>query len=175
MIPSSLTTKWINFNTFKVMHQPRHLSATSLLRTLHSFPVNARVQYKVAYLFSVSVTICHHIFLTFIHTILLGCSAPLTFLCWQFFAPLLRPLVKGLCFGPTVRNSLPLSLRKTKCFSTFKKNLKTHFFEIYLCCLQVQVYACFCVPFWWWCWWWCGVVWCVCVCVCVCVCDVWYG
>ena len=35
-------------------------------------------------------------------------------------------------FGPTVWNSLPLSLRKTQCFSTFKKKLKTHPFEKHL-------------------------------------------
>ena len=35
-------------------------------------------------------------------------------------------------FGPTVWNSLPLSLRKTQCFSTFKKKLKTHLFEKHL-------------------------------------------
>ena len=36
-------------------------------------------------------------------------------------------------FGPTVWNSLPLSLRKTQCFSTFKKKLKTYLFEKHLC------------------------------------------
>ena len=73
-------------------------------------------------------------------------------------------------FGPTVWNSLPLSLRKTQCFSTFKKKLKTHLFEKHLSwCLQVypSVYVVQLV--------------CVCVCVCVCVqcmCDtlfMWYG
>ena len=36
-------------------------------------------------------------------------------------------------FGPTVWNSVPLSLRKTQCFTTFKKKLKTHLFHIHLC------------------------------------------
>ena len=36
-------------------------------------------------------------------------------------------------FGPTVWNSLPLSLRKTQCFTTFKTKLKTHLFHIHLC------------------------------------------
>ena len=36
-------------------------------------------------------------------------------------------------FGPTVWNSLPLSLRKTQCFTTFKRKLKTHLFHIHLC------------------------------------------
>ena len=59
-------------------------------------------------------------------------------------------------FGPTVWNSLRLSLRKTQCFATFKKKLKTHLFQIYLC-------------------WSASVSFCiyhsggVCVCMCVCV------
>ena len=36
-------------------------------------------------------------------------------------------------FGHTVWNSLPISLRKTQCFTTFKKKLKTHLFHIHLC------------------------------------------
>ena len=36
-------------------------------------------------------------------------------------------------FGPTVWNSLPLSLRKTQCFTTFKTKLKTHLFRTHLC------------------------------------------
>ena len=35
-------------------------------------------------------------------------------------------------FGPTVWNSLPLSLRKTQCFTTFQTKLKTHLFHIHL-------------------------------------------
>ena len=36
-------------------------------------------------------------------------------------------------FGPTVWNSLPLSLRKTQRFTTFKAKLKTHLFRAHLC------------------------------------------
>ena len=36
-------------------------------------------------------------------------------------------------FGPTVWNSLPLSLRKSQCFTTFKVKLKTHLFRTHLC------------------------------------------
>ena len=36
-------------------------------------------------------------------------------------------------FGPTVWNSIPLSLRKTWCFTTFKTKLATHLFHIHLC------------------------------------------
>ena len=70
-------------------------------------------------------------------------------------------------FGPTVWNSLPLSLRKTQCFSTFKKKLKSHLFEKHLSCickcvlLCMSFSVCVCV----------GVCVGVCVCVCVCVRD----
>ena len=36
-------------------------------------------------------------------------------------------------FGPTVWDSLPLSLRKSQCFTTFKVKLKTHLFRTHLC------------------------------------------
>ena len=36
-------------------------------------------------------------------------------------------------FGPTVWNSLPLSLRTSQCFTTFKAKLKTHLFHTHLC------------------------------------------
>ena len=36
-------------------------------------------------------------------------------------------------FGPTVWNSLPLSLRKAQCFTTFKAKLKTRLFRTHLC------------------------------------------
>ena len=40
---------------------------------------------------------------------------------------------KIFVFGPTVWNSLPLSLRKTQRFTTFKTRLKIHLFHIHLC------------------------------------------
>ena len=66
-------------------------------------------------------------------------------------------------FGHTVWNSLPLSLRKMQCFTTFKTKLKIHLFHIRLCwsasvsfCRYHTGGICVCV--------------CVCVCVRVCVC-----
>ena len=68
-------------------------------------------------------------------------------------------------FGPTVWNSLPLSLRKTQCFSTFKKEAKNSSFRkasqlifasVFFCDCSLCVCVCVCV--------------CVCMCVCVCVC-----
>ena len=86
-----------------VLHKSRHASASGLLRTLHWLPVKARIQYKIA---------C---------------------LCFQvIYQNSMPPYISDL-FGPTVWNSLPLSLRNTQCFTTFKKKLKTHLFQIHLC------------------------------------------
>ena len=71
-----------------VLRTTRHVSATSLLRTLHWPPLKARIEYKLLlFVFSVSViTPCHLIFLAFfIHTTHLGHCAILTPLCLQTF------------------------------------------------------------------------------------------
>ena len=69
-----------------------------------------------------------------------------------------------LCFGPTVWKSVPLSLRKTLCFTTFKKKLKTYLIEIHLC-WSTKVCLSFCSE---------GM--CVCVfCVCLCLIYIGYG
>ena len=82
-----------------VLRKSRHVSATSLLRTLHWLPVKARIQYKIACLcFSVSLTTpCHLTFLTFfIYTNHLERCTLLTPLCCQFLASVWRPLAGDL-------------------------------------------------------------------------------
>ena len=120
-----------------VLRKPRHVSATSLLRTLHWLPVKARIQYKIA-CFSLQC-LSHNTMPPYLSDLLHPYQPPRT----------LRSLdtsllsVPRLCletfgrrsfsvFGPTVWNSLPLSLRITQCFSTFKKKLKTRLFEKHL-------------------------------------------
>ena len=156
-----------------VLRKPRHVSATSLLRTLHWLPVKARIQYKIACLCFQCLS--HNTMPPYLSDLLHSYQPPRT----------LRSLDTSLlsvprfcletfgrrsfsAFGPTVWNSLPLPLRKTQCFSTFKKKLKTHLFEKHLswylqACSSVYVaqLVCVCV---------CVRVR-VCVCVCVCVCD----
>ena len=117
-----------------VLRKPRHVSATSLLRTLHWLPVKARIQYKIACLCFQCLS--HNSMPPYLSDRLHPYQPPRT----------LRSLdtsllsVPRFCletfgrrsfsvFGPTVWNSLPISLRKTLCFSTFKKKLKTHLFE----------------------------------------------
>ena len=125
-----------------VLRRPRHESAKSLLRTLHWLPVKARIHYKIA-------CICFQcIFLNTMPTYLSGLLHP--------YCPSrnLRSLDSSLLtvprfslqnfgkrsfsvFGPTIWNSLPLSLRKTRCFSTLKnkqtnKHLKAYLFQTYL-------------------------------------------
>ena len=120
-----------------VLRKPRHVSATSLLRTLHWLPVKARIQYKIACLCFQCLS--HNTMPPYLSDLLHSYQPPRT----------LRSLdtsllsVPRFCletfgrrsfsvFGPTVWNSLPLPLRKTQCFSTFKKKLKTHLFEKHL-------------------------------------------
>ena len=120
-----------------VLRKPRHVSATSLLRTLHWLPVKARIKYKIACLCFQCLS--HNTMPPYLSDLLHPYQPPRT----------LRSLdtsllsVPRFCletfgrrsfsvFGPTVWNSLPSSLRKTQCFSTFKKKLKTHLFEKHL-------------------------------------------
>ena len=121
-----------------VLRKPMHVSATSLLRTLHWLPVKARIQYKIACLFFQCHS--HNTMPPYLSDLLHPYQPSRT----------LRSLdtsllsVPRFCletfgrrsfsvFGPTVWNSLPLSLRKTQCFPTFKKKLKTRLFEKHLC------------------------------------------
>ena len=76
------------------------------------------------------------IFLTFfIHTTNLGHCALLTPLCLQFLASVSRPLEKDLSppLAPLSGTPYHYLSAKLKCFSTFKKKLKTNLFEKHLC------------------------------------------
>ena len=82
-----------------VLRKSRHVSATSLLRTLHWLPVKATIQYKIACLCfqCLSHNTMHLTFLTFfIHTNRLERCALLTPLCFQFLASVWRPLAEDL-------------------------------------------------------------------------------
>ena len=117
--------------------KPRHVSAEALLRTLHWLPVKARIQYKLACLCFQCLS--HNTMPPYLSDLLHPYQPSRT----------LRSLdtsllsVPRFCletfggrsfsvFGPTVWNFLTLSLRKTQCFSTFKKKLKTHLSEKHL-------------------------------------------
>ena len=109
-----------------VLHKLRHVSATSLLRTLHWLPVKARVQYKIACLCFQCLshnTMPHNLsdllhpyqpprMLRSLDTSLL--SVPR--FCLETFGRRSFSV-----FGPTVWNSLPLSLRKNSVFFQLSK------------------------------------------------------
>ena len=116
----------------------------------------------------ISDPVCHLIFLTFfIHTVPLGRCALLTPHCWQFLLSVETFDKRSFSvFGPTVWNSLPLSLRKTQCFTTFKTKHKTHLFRTHLCwsasvsfCVYCSGGVCVCV----------SIIISLCI-LCVCVC-----
>ena len=105
-----------------VLCTPRHVSATSLLRTLHWLPVKARIQYKIACLCFQCLS--HNTMPPYLSD-LLHTYQPSRMLCCLDTSLL---SVAHFCletfgrrslsvFGPTVWNSLPLFLRKTQCFS----------------------------------------------------------
>ena len=151
-----------------VLHKPRHVSASSLLRTLHWLPVKlkAMIQYRIVCFFSLAfvnsfsvIILWHLIFLTFIHTIHLGHCTLLTPLCLQFLASASRPLTKDV-FCPIVWNSLPLPLRKNKVFFNVQKEpenslLWKHPSNDVCKCVLLSPGLCVCV--------------CVCVCLCLCI------
>ena len=121
-----------------VLHKPMHASATSMLKTLHWLPVKARIQYKIACL--CFQCLCHNTMPSYLSDILYPYLPPRTLR--SLDTSLL--IIPRFCletygrrsfsvFGPTVWNSLPLSLRKTQCCSTFIKKLKIYLFEKHLC------------------------------------------
>jgi len=116
-----------------VLKQPRHASASSLLKTLHWLPVKARIEYKIA-------SICYKCIITdtmpsYLSS-LLHPYRPCRTLRSQDALLLESPRysLKSFgqrsfsVFGPATWNSLPLSLRQSNSLPTFKKNLKTFLF-----------------------------------------------
>ena len=120
-----------------VLRKSRHASATALLRTLHWLPVKPRIQYKIAclcfqciyqnsmppYISDLLHPYCPSRMLRSLDTSSLTVRFSLETFGKRSFS----------VFGPTVWNSLPLSLRKTQCFTTFKTKLKNHLFRTHLC------------------------------------------
>ena len=121
-----------------VLRKSRHASATALLRTLHWLPVKARIQYKIAclcfqciyqnsmspYISDLLHPYCPSRMLPSLHTSLL--TVP------RFSLEAFGERSFSI-FGPTVLNSLSLSLRKTQCITTFETKLKTYLSHIHLC------------------------------------------
>ena len=117
-----------------VLRKPRH---ASLLRTLHWLPVKTKIQHKIAYL--CFQCLCHNTMPPYLSELLHLYHPSRT------LRSLDTSLLTAPCFcletfgrrsfsvfGPTVLNSLPLSLRKTQCFSNVKKKLKAHLLEKHL-------------------------------------------
>ena len=143
-----------------VLRKSRHASASGLLRALHLLPVKARIQYKIAclcfqciyqnsmppYISNLLHPYCPSRTLRSLDTSLL--TVP------RFSLETFGKRSFSV-FGPTVWNSLPLSLRKTQCFTTFKRNLRLIFFKSICAEVQLLVSVCFTQE--------------VCVCVCVCL------
>ena len=120
-----------------VLRERRRCSASTLLKTLHWLPVKARIEYKMS-------TLCfqclHSDFMPVYLSELLLPYRPSRTLRSQDSSLLSVPRFSldsfgkrsFSVFGPITWNSLPVSLRQLQCFTTFKKQLKTHLFQKYL-------------------------------------------
>ena len=107
-----------------VLRKPRHVSATSLLRTLHWLPVKARIQYKIACL--CFQWLSHNTMPPYLSDLLHPYQPSRSRRLHSLDTSLLS--VPRFCLETFGRRSfsvfgpLPLSLRKTQCFSTSKRS-----------------------------------------------------
>ena len=120
-----------------VLRKSRHVSATGLLRTLHWLPVKARIEYKIACLcfkciYQVDMPVYLSDLLLAYHPSRALRSSDSSLLTVPRFSLSTFGKKSLSVYGPLVWNSLPVSLRKVSCFSTFKLHLKTHLFKIHL-------------------------------------------
>ena len=144
-----------------VLLKSRHTSAAVLLRTLHWLPVKARIQYRIAclcfqciyqnsmppYISDLLQPYCPSRTLRSLDPSLL--TVP-RFTLETFTKKKKKQQTKkkkkkknnkkqthnkkqNSVFRPTVWNSIPLFLRRTQCFTTFKAKLKTNLFRTHLC------------------------------------------
>jgi hypothetical protein len=120
-----------------VMRKSKRDSASALLRSLHWLPVKARIDFKIA-------SLCHQclnndntpaylngLISAYVPQRALR-SADSSLLTVPRFLLQSCGMRAFSAYGPRVWNSLPLTLRQTACYITFKKNLKTHYFKTYL-------------------------------------------
>ena len=118
-----------NHAAWIVLRKPRHVSATSLLRTLHWLPVKARIQYKIDCLCFQCLS--HNTMPPYLSDLLhpYQPSRTLCSLDTSLLSLFSSSLLSGdlwqkifLCFWPHCLEFLTLSLRKTQCFSTSKRS-----------------------------------------------------
>ena len=111
-----------------VLRKPRHMSATSLLRTLHWLPVKVRIQYKIACCCFQCLphnTIPPYLLTFFILTNHLERCTLLTPLWFQFLTSVWRPLAEiFLCFWPHCLEFLTFISQKNSMFFNFQKEAK---------------------------------------------------
>ena len=137
-LPDNKVNKLQRIQNHAALCKCKHESATTFLRMLHWLPVKARIQYKIAclgfqcikqnsmppYISDLLHPYCPSRTLHYLDTSLLTVPR----LSLETFGK-----KSFSVFGTTVWNSLPLSLRKSQCFTNFKAKLKTHLFRTHLC------------------------------------------
>ena len=117
-----------------IMRKSIWASATALLCSLHWLPVKARIEYKIA-------SLCHQCLNnnrmpSYLSELISPYvpqrdlrSVDSSLLAVPRFSLQTCGMKASSSFGPKEWNLLPLKLRQTACYDTFKKNLKTHYFN----------------------------------------------
>ena len=142
-----------------VLRKPRHVSATSLLRTLHWLPVKARIQYKIACLCFQCLS--HNTMPPYLSDLLYPYQPPRT-LCSLDTSLLSVPRFcletfgqRSFCFWPHCLEFLTFISQKNSVFFNFQKEAKNSsvrkasqliFASVFFCvCRSVGVCVCVCV------------------------------
>ena len=122
-----------------VLRRDKRSRASELLKTLHWLPIKARIEYKISTLCFKCLSSDSNAAPTYLSS-LLNPYIPSRSLRSQNAQLLSLPRfsLKSCGYrsftvsGPTIWNSLPISLRKIQSLCTFKKHLKTHLFTKFL-------------------------------------------
>ena len=157
-----------------VLRKPRHVSATSLLRTLHWLPVKARIQYKIACLCFQCLS--HNTMPPYLSDLLHPYQPPRTLHSLDTSA-FSSSLLSGdlwpkifLCFWPHCLEFLTFISQKNSVFFNFQKEAKNScvgkasqliFASVFFCvCRSVGVWVCVCVIRYLWVWQLAWCIWC---------------
>ena len=119
-----------------ILKVPRNQPCTPLLKELHWLPVSERIRYKVACMCYNSLTDTAPSYLTeLLHVYTpsrsLRSSSDTRKLKLQHYKRKCHGYRSFSSFGPQLWNSLPYNVRHSPSIDSFKKNLKTHLFNLY--------------------------------------------
>ena len=122
-----------------VLRQDKRSNANELFKTLHWLPIKARIEYKISTLCFKCLSSDSNAAPPYLSSLLKPYNPPRTLRSQNaLLLSIPRFTLKSCGYksftvsGPTIWNSLPISLRKIESLSSFKKHLKTHLFTKFL-------------------------------------------